>query len=120
MLTRRYALSLFAITLAVSPLASFANGDVVNYIEAKEINNPPPSMALGAFDRIEVTPLTMVAPYAGQPANEEAMKRIQANLDERMNPLVAEWNGAAAKSSPPKTLKVEPVIRHIKFVSGKA
>jgi hypothetical protein len=120
MWTRRRALSLFAIALAVSPLRLFANGDVVGYIEAKEFNNPPPSTALGAFDRIEVTPITMVAPYAGQPANEDAMKRIQANLDQQLNPLIAEWNAAEAKNSPPKTLKVEPVIRHIKFVSGKA
>ena len=62
----------------------------------------------------------MDAPYAGQPANEEAKKRIQANLDERTNPLVQGWNGQAAKRSPPRTLRIEPAIRHIKFVSGGA
>ena len=119
MTTRRFVLTSLSIAF-LAPLCAFAAGDVVGYVEAKEMTNPPPSTALNAFDRFEIAPIAMDAPYAGQPANEEAKKRIQANLDERTNPLVQGWNGQAAKRSPPKTLRIEPAIRHIKFVSGGA
>lgn len=107
-------------TLAVQPLHSWAAGDVVDYIEAKNVTNPPPSVALDTFDRFEIAPIAMVAPYAGQPANEQAKERLQANLDARMQPTLAEWNAKEAKNTPPRTLKIEPTIRHVKFVSGKA
>lgn len=106
--------------LAMQPVQSWAAGSVVDYIEAKEINNPPPSVVLDAFDRFEITPIDMVAPYAGQPANEQAKQRLQANLDERVQPVLAEWNAKPEKNQPPRTLKIEPTIRHVKFVSGKA
>lgn len=109
-----------AMMLAVLPLQSWAAGDVVDYIEAKNLNNPPPAAALDTFDRFEIAPIAMVAPYAGQPANEQARERLQANLDERVPPVLAEWNAKEAKNSPPRTLKIEPTIRHVKFVSGKA
>ena len=117
--TRRFVLKSLSIAL-LAPLCAFAGGDVVGYIEAKEMTNPPPSTALNAFDRFEIAPISMEAPYAGQASNEDAKKRIQANLDERTNSLVQGWNGQAAKHTPPKTLKIEPAIRHIKFVSGNA
>ena len=117
--TRRFVLTSLSIAL-LAPLCAFAGGDVVGYVEAREMTNPPPSMSLNAFDRFEIAPIAMDAPYAGQPANEEAKKRIQANLDERANPLVQGWNGQPAKHATPRTLKIEPSIRHIKFVSGNA
>ena len=107
-------------TVAVQPLQSWAAGDVVDYIEAKNLNNPPPSVQLDTFDRFEIAPIAMVAPYAGQPANEQAKERLQANLDERVPPVLTEWNAKEAKNTPPRTLKIEPTIRHVKFVSGKA
>ena len=82
--------------------------------------NPPPSASLSAFDRFEIAQLDMVAPYAGQDANEEAKARIQTNLDERITPLFVKWNAAEPRNSPPRTLKFEPTIRHVKFISGKA
>jgi hypothetical protein len=105
--------------VALAP-AAHAEGDVVSYIEARATVNPPPSAPLSAFDRFEIAPIDMVAPYAGQEPNEEAKGRIQTNLDERVAPLFATWNATEAKSSPPRTLKIEPTIRHIKFISGKA
>ena len=83
-------------------------------------SNPPPSVALEAFDRFEITPIAMVDPYAGQAANEQAKERLQVNLDERVPPLLAEWNAKPEKNQPPRTLKIEPTIRHVKFISGKA
>ncbi len=107
-------------SLAAQPSQSWAAGEVVEYIEAKNLNNPPPSVQLDSFDRFEIAPIAMVDPYAGQPANEQAKQRLQANLDERVPPVLAEWNAKEAKSSPPRTLRIEPTIRHVKFVSGKA
>ena len=114
-----HVLVAFSALLALSP-SSHAEGDVVSYIEARETVNPPPDAPLSAFDRFEIATIDMVAPYAGQDANEEAKGRIQTNLDERVTPLFAKWNAAEAKNSPPRTLKVEPTIRHVKFISGKA
>ena len=113
-------IALLTIALAVQPLQSWAAGDVVDYIEAKQVNNPPPSVALDTFDRFEIAKITMDAPYAGQAANEQAKERLQVNLDERVTPVLAQWNAKEAKNSPPRTLKIEPAIRHVKFISGKA
>ncbi len=113
-------IALLMMAFAVQPVQSWAEGGVVDYIEAKELNNPPPKMALEAFDRFEIAPIAMVAPYAGQPANEQAKERLQANLDERVPPVLNEWSGKPAKNDPPRVLRIEPTIRHVKFVSGKA
>lgn len=115
----RFAMTLLA-ALAVQPVQSWAAGDVVGYIEAKEVTNPPPSVALDTFDRFEIAAIAMVDPYAGQPPNEQAKERLQANLNERVPPVLAEWNAKPEKHQPPRTLKIEPTIRHVKFISGKA
>src|SRR3954453_8717952 len=100
--------------------SAYATGDVVGYIEAKQVTNPPPIAPLNTFDKFEIVPIAMVAPYAGQDANEDAKKRLQANLDEKTQPLLAQWNAADPKNSPPKTLRIEPTIRHVKFIGGAA
>jgi hypothetical protein len=120
MRVKTIAMTVMVATLAVQPLQSWAAGDVVDYIEAKEVTNPPPKMALASFDRFEISPIAMVAPYAGQPPNEQAKERLQANLDERTPPVLAEWNAKPEKNQPARTLKIEPTVRHVKFVSGKA
>jgi len=102
--------------LAVSQV--HAEGAVVDYIEPKNATNPAPTAALDQFDRFEISPFAMDAPYAGQAANEAARERLQANLDLRAQPLLAQWNAVAPKHQPSRTLKIEPTIRHIKFISG--
>jgi hypothetical protein len=114
-----HVLIAFSALVALAP-AAHAEGDVVSYIEARATVNPAPSAPLSTFDRFEISPIDMVEPYAGQDPNEEAKGRIQTNLDERVTPLFAKWNSVEAKNAPPRTLKVEPTIRHIKFISGKA
>jgi hypothetical protein len=106
--------------LAAQPAPSWAEGEVVDYIEAKAVTNPPPSTALQAFDRFELAPFDMGAPYAGQDPNEEAKRRLQTNLDERLPPVLTEWNAKTPQNTPPRVLKIEPTIRHVKFISGKA
>jgi hypothetical protein len=111
---------LWGLALAILQPAVISAAEPVGYISAREMTNPPPSTVLSAFDRFEVAPIEMVAPYAGQPANEQAKTRLQGYIDERVPAIINAWNLAEPKNSPPRTLKIEPVIRHVKFVSGKA
>jgi hypothetical protein len=98
----------------------FATGEVVDYIEAKNVTNPPPLVAFNTFDRFQVSPIDMVAPYAGQQTNEEVRKKLQADLNQRIEPILNEWNSAEPKNSPELTLKIEPTIRHVKYVPAAA
>lgn len=104
---------------ALQPVQSWADGEAGEYTEPREINNPAPKVALNSFDKFEIAPVAMGAPYAGDEVNEDARQRLQINLDERATPLLAEWNAKEPKSSPPKALKIEPAIRYLKFISGK-
>lgn len=96
-----------------------AAGSVVGYVEPKNQSNPAPAMPLNAFQRFEIKPIAMDAPYAGQSGNEAAKSSIQANLDLRAQPVLADWNAKPAGAEA-NTLKIEPIIRHIRFVSGGA
>jgi hypothetical protein len=111
---------LLGLALAILQPAVGSADEPVGYISAKEMTNPPPSTVLSAFDHFEIAPIEMVAPYAGQPANEDAKTRLQGYVDEKVPAIINAWNLPEPKHSPPRTLKIEPVIRHVKFVSGKA
>ena len=99
--------------------AVMAGGAVVDYVEPKNELNPPPGVALNAFQRFTVQPVAMDAPYAGQEGNEAAKASIQANFDLRANPLLQQWN-ALPPGDHPRTLIIAPTIRHIRFISGGA
>lgn len=107
-------LVLAAILAGAAGSASAADR-VVDYIEAKSATNPAPSVPLDTFASFEIAPIAMDAPYAGQEANESARQRLQANLDERVGPLLAQWNDAAPGKG---TLKIAPTVRHVKFITG--
>jgi hypothetical protein len=87
-------------------------------IRASSTTNPPPSEALGQFDRYELKPATLAPDYAEHPANKEALVAFQRNLDERVGAWVAEQNAAPAKRTPARTLVIEPRIEKIRFISG--
>lgn len=84
---------------------------------AEDALNPPPAMALNGFQRFELAPVAMGEPWTGQEANELAQQRLQANIDERANPLIAEWNAKPAGDAP-RTLKIAPEIGYIRFITG--
>lgn len=84
---------------------------------AEDAKNPPPAVALNTYQRFEIAPIGIIAPFAGQKGNEVARERLQLNLDERANPLLKEWNAAPAGDSP-RTLKITPEIRDIRFITG--
>ena len=114
MFFNRFVLS--AVLFAAS-VPAFAEGDVVSYIEPKNSANPAPAIRLDSFERFEAVPIAMDAPYAGQKPNEIAKESIQANLDLRLQPVLTEWNAKPAGTAP-RVLKIEPTIRHVRFVTG--
>lgn len=105
----------FSLLLGLSLLSGCAT-----HIAANAEDNPPPKEALSAFTHFEVQPITMGAPYAGQEANEAALKKIQENFDLRVNPLIASWNAKNETAANPRTLRLEPYLQDIKFVNATA
>lgn len=57
----------------------------------------------------------MGAPFAGQKGNDIARDRLQVNLDERVQPLLRQWNAAGDGV---RTLRIEPEIRYIRYITG--
>lgn len=108
---------LVAVLFAGGVMPAFAEGEVVSYIEPKNAANPAPTVRLDSFQRFEAVPIAMEAPYAGQDANEAAKKSIQANLDLRLQPVLGEWNAKPAGTAQ-RVLKIEPTIRHVRFITG--
>ena len=87
-------------------------------VEASSATNPAPLEAFSAFDRIEVRPITMGAPWAGQKPNEAALVNLQANLDERLGPWLAQVNAAPAREGQARVLRIEPYVAGIRYISG--
>lgn len=111
---KRFALLL---SLLVMSSAAFAGEKVPAPDIADDARNPPPSVALNTYQRFELAPIAMGAPWAGQKANEEARRHLQENLDERANPVIAEWNVKPA-GAVPRTLKIVPEIVYVRFITG--
>lgn len=92
-------------------------------ITSNRATNPPPAEAFVKFNRFELAAVILLPPYAGQPANERALLKIQENLSARMTPVFASWTAAVAPSAAPaavRTLLVESVVAEIKFINGNA
>ncbi len=86
---------------------------------AQTARNPAPAERFSNFSRFEISPIALPAPYAGQEANEAALKKIQENLDARLNAVITAWNLVGAEQAP-RTLLIEPTITEIKFINGTA
>ena len=104
--------SIFAAIIFLSSFALVRAGSVVE----NKVDNPAPPVAFKTYSHFEVNKITMGPPYAGQAANEKALKKIQQNFDLRLNPLLEKWNKAAPAGG--KTLVIEPHIEQIKFING--
>lgn len=79
--------------------------------------NPPPTEALGGFDRYELKPAVLMGVYAGQPANEKALAAFQRNFDQRAGAWVAEQNAKPPSHEPVRTLVIEPMMEKVRFIS---
>jgi hypothetical protein len=89
-------------------------------IAASAGSNPPPSLALGSFDRIEVSRIDMPENYASQKANKKALASLQKNLDEKIASTLTEWNARTPSNDPPRVLQLQPRVEKIKFIGGGA
>jgi hypothetical protein len=90
------------------------------HIKSTLAENPPPAEAFSKFTHFTLGAARLVPPYAGQPANERALLKIQENLSAQMTPVLAQWNAAGAATSPKRTLLVDPVVTEIKFINGNS
>ncbi len=86
---------------------------------SEDAKNPVPTMALNAFQRFEMSPVKMGPPFDEHESNKGALQNLEANLAERAKPLITEWNAKPAGDAP-RTLKIEPEIGYIRFISGGA
>ncbi len=85
-----------------------ASGCVTN-IRPTVTENPPPTRAFKEFGNFEISRLAFDAGVE-EPA---ARAKIQQNLDQKLEPLVAGW-----KQPDGDTLLIEPRIHQLKFVGG--
>jgi hypothetical protein len=110
----------FLAHLLIVACLSFAAGNAAarTTIQASSMTNPAPSEAFDQFDHFDIKPIRMDAPFAGQSKNEAAVKKIQENLDLRLNPAITGWNSAVANNTAPRVLLIEPRVEAIKFISG--
>ena len=108
---------LFVAALLCFSAPVFAGGKIAPPDFKEDSRNPAPSTALNAFQRFDLAPVAMGAPWKGQDANEAALANLQANVDIRVKPVVAEWN-AKPPADVPRTLKIEPEIAYIRFITG--
>lgn len=102
-----------ALLLCAAPLINAAEFEK----PAEDARNPPPTVALNTYQRFEMSPVAMDAPYAGQKGNEVAREYLQGNFDERVGAVLKTWNEQPAGDAP-RTLKIEPKMAHVRFISG--
>ncbi len=84
---------------------------------AEDAMNPAPTVQLNAFQRFELVDVGIDPPYAGQDSNEVARQYLQGNVSDRVGKVIAAWNEQPAADAP-RTLKIEPKIAHIRFITG--
>jgi hypothetical protein len=68
-----------AVLLFVAPLVNAAEFEK----PADDAKNPAPTVALNTYQRFDLAPVAMDAPYAGQKGNEVARAYLQGNLNDR-------------------------------------
>lgn len=101
--------------LALGLLASPAMAD--DWKEpAAGSTNPPAAEALNQFQRFEYRPVAVLPPFNEKGTTESAVESLEANMRLRSIQRVKEWN-AAASTEGGRTLIIEPVIEHIRFVT---
>ena len=106
-------------SLHVCVLAGLLSG-CATHISTNITQNPPPAERFSNFNRFEMAAVALVPPYAGQGANEKALRKIQEDVSVRMVPALRDWNAAGAAGSPARTLLIEPTVTEIKFIGGGA
>ncbi len=78
--------------------------------------NPPATEALKNFQHFEHKDVSTSPPFNEKGTTESALAHLQANMGLRSIQRVKEWNEAASTEGG-RTLIIEPVIEHIRFVT---
>jgi hypothetical protein len=79
-----------------------------------------PEVALESFDRFELAPISMSPDVASDARKVAVAEDLGTRLEARLRPLLAEWNGAAARGAPQKTLLIQPTVASMHVVSTAA
>lgn len=110
MATRLFPLILLASLLLARPvLAGEPRID-------RTARNPPPTVALSAFDRVEVQPVALASGLDAHKGNVVAQRYLQVDLDERVPKLLAQRGASPGDGG--RTLLVQPEIADIRFITG--
>ncbi|MBF6023839.1 hypothetical protein [Lysobacter niastensis] len=87
-------------------------------IRASSETNQAPSETFNAFDRFELAPLEVSPEYASHEANQRAKGILQGHLLSGLGVWANDRNLQTAKHDPVRTLRIEPKIEKIRFVTG--
>ena len=90
----------------------------VTHIRLDQTQNPPPAEAFSNFTHVEIKPIVLPSPYAGQAANEKARRKIQDNVDADTRAFLGLWKKAPPATDTARTLVIEPRITEIKFINA--
>jgi hypothetical protein len=66
--------------------------------------------SLAGFDRFELADVQLDARLPASARAEQARRELQMHLRDRLDPWIAERHRRAARISPPRTLRIQPVI----------
>ncbi|MGH7997282.1 MAG: hypothetical protein ACREFX_13125 [Opitutaceae bacterium] len=103
----------------ISLIVLAALGGCVTHITTNVTQNPPPEEKLSDFNHFELEPVVLASAYTSSEANHKAMAKVQADLSERMDPVIAKWNQAGEETGGANhTLVIEPKIEEIKFLNA--
>jgi hypothetical protein len=85
----------------------------ITHIRPDVNQNPPPSEALSAFQHYQLMPVTGSTAKVRQ--QTAAMAKISANVSDKLGNTIEGWQN---HNSSGRTLKIQPRITQLKFVSG--
>lgn len=100
-------------------LSSLLGGCATNYIAASKMENPPPSVAFKEYDQFVLQELELNQKYAGQEANEKAVRKIRELFTDRVGGTITRWNNTEADGNG-RTLIIKPYVADIKFINATA
>ncbi|HET6602605.1 MAG TPA: hypothetical protein VFG21_00095 [Xanthomonadaceae bacterium] len=86
-----------------------------NTIRPTVPENPPPRVPLSEFSHYRLEPVVRAPGKKPESKHDAgAREKLQGDIDEKLAPLLAEWNAAAGGEG--RTLVITPVIEELRFV----
>jgi hypothetical protein len=97
--------------------ASEENLNAVSAVESSRL--PAPSVPLSSFASYELAPMTMSPEVSAKPEKVAQGKVLEAKIEAKLRPLLAEWASAGAANRT-GTLLIQPELVRLRVVSGGA